>query len=259
MIYLRAFIEELRINLEQSWNYRANFISEVITMLILYVSLLFMNSGTSLSYIYSGGKSESKQLLLAGYMLWTFSIMAINTMSDTISCEATTGTLEHKYMSIVPIGILNLAVFIESFISETLIVAIILIVSKVAFNISISFNITSIIIIIITLMGMYGIGMILGGIALKEKKIGKIVFILQIIFLFISDTITHISDSIKISKLIPLTLGNDILRESITYGSITLSKLYMLILTSLSWIIIGIIIFKIFEKKAKKEGVLGCY
>lgn len=259
MIYLRAFIEELRIGFEESWNYRMNFISELITMLILYVSLLFMNSGSSLSSLYSGGESGSKELLLAGYMLWSFSIMAINTMSDTISCEATSGTLEHKYMSIVPLGVLNLAIFIQSFITESLIVAVILIISKIIFNISISFNIISIVIILLTLMGMYGIGLILGGIALKEKKIGRIVFILQILFLFVSDTITSISNTIKISKFIPLTLGNDLLREAITYGSINSNKFYTLILISLIWITLGIIVFKIFEKKVKKDGSLGYY
>lgn len=259
MIYLRGFIEELRIGFEEAWNYRMNFISEVITMLVLYFSLIFMNSGTSLSLIYSSGEVGSKELLLVGYMLWSFSIMSINTMSDTISCESTAGTLEHKYMSIIPMGVLNLAIFVQSFVMESLIISVILIASKIVFNISISFNIMSIIIMLITLVGMYGIGMILGGIALKEKKIGKIVFILQIIFLFISDTITHISDTIKISKLIPLTLGNDLIRESITYGNISLNKLYTLILISLAWVIIGIIIFKVFEKKAKKDGVLGYY
>lgn len=259
MVYLRGFIEELRIGFEEAWNYKMNFISEVITMLVLYISLLFMNSGSSLELFYSGGESGSKELLLAGYMLWSFSIMCINTMSDTISCEATSGTLEHKYMSIIPIGVLNLAIFVQSFITESLIVAIILSISKIIFGISISFNIMSIIIILVTLVGMYGIGMILGGIALKEKKIGKIIFILQIVFLFISDTITNVSNTIEVSKLIPLTLGNDLLRESITYGNISLNKLYALILISFVWIIIGTITFKVFEKKAKKDGLLGLY
>lgn len=259
MIYVKAFLEEIRIGLETAWNYRMSFVSEIVTILILYLCLLFWNSGTSLALSYPGGNAGSKELLLAGYMLWNFSIMAINTMSDTISAEATSGTLEHKYMSIIPMSILNLAIFVRSFIIECIIVGIILIVAKFMFNISIAFNILSICIIIITSIGMYGIGMILGGIALKEKRIGKVIFILQILFLFMSDTITNVSNNIQISKILPLTLGNDLLRESISFGSVTLSKLYFLILISLLWIVIGTFIYKVFERKSKKEGLLGTY
>lgn len=259
MIYFRAFVEELRIGLEESWNYRTNFISELVTMLILYLSLLFMDSGTSLAESYTISDVGSKELLLAGYMLWSFSIMSINIMSDTISCESSTGTLEHKYMSIIPIFVLNLAIFAQAFITESLIVSIILIVSKLFFNISINFNLYSILIILITSLGMYGIGMILGGLALKVKKIGKVVFILQVLFLFIGDTITNISNTIQISKILPLTLGNELLRDSIALGSIDLKKLLILIICSLIWIIIGIIVFKLFEKNCKKEGGLGYY
>ena len=259
MIYLRGFIEELRIGLEETWNYRMNFISEIITMVVLYISLIFMNSGNSLTKLYSTSDISNRELILIGYMLWSFSIMAINTISDTIACESTAGTLEHKYMSIIPIEILNIAIFIQSFIIEALIVGVILIISKVFLGISISFNLISIGVILITLIGMYGMGMILGGVALKEKKIGKIVFIIQVIFLFVSDTITDISSNILISKIIPLTLGNDLLREAIIYGNVSLNKLLFLILISILWVSVGIIIFKIFEKKAKKDGILGYY
>lgn len=259
MIYLRGFMEELRIGFEEAWNYRMNFFSEVINMLLLYFSLIVMNSGSSLKSIYSNGKAGSRELMLIGYILWNFSNMAMNTMSSTVVCEATSGTLEHKYMSIIPIEVLNVATFVQSFILEVLIIAIILIISKVFLDVSIAFNITSIIILLITLIGMYGIGLILGGIALKEKKIGKIVFFLQIFFLFSCDTVAKTSNKVVIKKLIPLTLGNDLVRESITYGNISLSKLCILILTSLIWLTIGIMVFKIFENKAKRDGKLGYY
>lgn len=259
MIYLKAFIEEFRLKLEESWNYKTNFISEVITMLILYLSLLFMNSGTSLSYAYTTSAVNSKSLLLAGYMLWSFSIMSISIVNDTISYESTTGTLEHKFISIVPIFVLNSAIFAKAFLTESIVVIILLIVSKIFFGITITFNLYSIFIILITSLGMYGIGMILGGLALKVKKIGKIVFILQVLFLFIGDTITNISNTIYISKILPLTLGNELLRYSLVLGNINFNKLLILVLCSITWIFIGIVIFKFFEKTCKKEGSLGYY
>jgi len=259
MIYFRAFWEEIKLGLEESWNYRMSFLSEIATIIILYGSFLFLDSGSSLAELYPSNDVDNKALLLAGYMLWTFSIMAINTVSNTINYEAISGTLEHKFMSIIPIGLLNFADFVQAFIIQSLIVGILLVITKILYNITISFNLISVLVVLITCLGMYGIGLIFGGVALKEKRIGKIVYIVQILLLFVSDTITNISSNIPIMKALPLTLGNDLLRENITLGTISLNKLYALFLSSFVWILVGVIVFKIFEKKTKREGILATY
>lgn len=259
IIYIRAFWEELKMGLEKSWNYKMNFFSEIGTIIILYVLLIFMDSGTGLSYIYPSGNADSKQLLLCGYMLYNFSMMGLITASNTISSEAMSGTLEHKYTSIIPMSVLQLAIFVQSFIIESIIAAVILVISRFFFHVSIPFSISSILIIIITSVGMYGAGLILGGIALKQKRIGRIVFILQIVFLFVSDTIINISDSIKAARFIPLTVGNNLLRGLAAYGEFNWNEFFILILECALWLAVGIIFFKIFERKAKREGKLGTY
>lgn len=259
MIYFRAFWEEIKRGLEESWNYKMSFLSEIATIIILYGSLLFFNSGLSLAELYPSNNADSKILLLAGYMLWTFSIMAINTVSNTISYEAISGTLEHKFMSIIPMSLLNFANFVQAFIIQSLIVGVLLIISKMFFYINMSFNFNLLLVVLITCIGMYGIGLIFGGIALKEKRIGKIVYIFQILLLFVSDTITNISSNIPMMKVFPLTLGNDLLRENITLGAISLNKFCVLLLSSFAWLLVGGIVFKIFEKKTKREGILATY
>ncbi|MCR1898894.1 ABC transporter permease [Irregularibacter muris] len=258
MKYLNGLFAEIKLDLELSWSYKTSFISEIITIAILYISLLFMDAGESLG-IYYGLEAQSKELLLVGYILWTFSIMAINTISSNIQTEASTGTLEQKFTSIIPMYTLILGQLISSLLVQFLEIAIILAISIFIFDVPLIINLQSIIIFFITVMGMYGIGLIFGGITLKVKKLGQIIFILQIILLFISNTISMASNSISVTKLIPLTIGNDLIRKAISNQAIPTLEYVQLFSTSLAWVIIGIITFNYFEKLSKKEGLISAY
>jgi ABC-2 type transport system permease protein len=217
-----------------------------------------MNDGSHLG-IHYGFEGNSKSLVLIGYLLWNFSTMAINTISSSISSEASRGTLEQKFMSIIPLHILLLGRIIYSILRQLIVVSIVLIISILLFNISISINLSSIFILAITLIGMYGIGLIFGGLTLKFKKIDNIVFITQTILLFVSDTLMIYSDSFSLIKLLPITTGNDLIRKTLAGTGIGLSEYLILIIISLSWLLLGILIFNYFKKLSKIDGLLGSY
>jgi ABC-2 type transport system permease protein len=257
MNYLNAISAEIKLDLEQSWSYKVNFVSEALMITVLYFSLILMDSGSSLVASY-GFNGSSKELLLIGYILWSFSIMAINIVSSNISAEASRGTLEQKFTSIVPVYVLILGQFISSLLIEFIEIAVIILASIFIFKINLIINFESILLFIITLIGMYGIGLIFGGLTLKFKKIGQVIFITQILLLFISNTITNAVDNIFIN-LIPLTFGNDLIRKSIS-GQVIDSKQYILfLLISIVWLGIGIIVFKYFIKLSKKDGLINSY
>lgn len=258
MTWLLAAIEELKLDFKISWSYKTNFFSEMVTIFILYASLFMFDSGNSLGNYYLQPEN-SKNLLLVGYVLWGFSIMGISTVSANITNELTTGTLEQKMMTNIPIYILLIGQMLPAFIIQAGEISVIVILSNIFFNTNISFNFTSICILIITIIGMYGIGLIFGGISLVKKKIGKVIYIFQILLLFISNTISYISDTILINKILPLTIGNDLIRKSILGMHINMNEYAILILVSLGWLLLGIFIFRYFENKSKIDGVLNYY
>ena len=94
----------------------------------LYIVLLYMNTGTSLGNYYASPKN-SKSLLLIGYILWSFSILAINLVSSNIDAEATRGTLEQKLTSIIPLYVLMIGKLIFCMLMELIELAIILTIS----------------------------------------------------------------------------------------------------------------------------------
>ncbi|RKD22171.1 ABC-2 type transport system permease protein [Caminicella sporogenes DSM 14501] len=259
MNYLKAVYAEYRLGLKQLFSYKMNFFSEMATIAILYFALVFMNSGNSLGSIYNTYSTDSKSLMLLGYVFWNFSVSTINFASSEISSEATKGTLEQKLMACVGLPILLFGKLLSG---NTLIILetiMLLIISKIFFNIGLSFTIISIVSLLITLIGMYGFGLIFGGLALKEKRISKLVFIVQIILLFIGGIFNEKGLIFNIHRIIPLYNGIIVARQSIANSQYNVVDLNILILSSLFWIIVGVYIFKYFFKKARKLGILNQY
>lgn len=102
-------------------------------------------------------------------------------------------------------------------------------------------------------------GLILGSIALNEKKIGNILFLIQIFLLFVSDTLTKNDFLSHINKFIPLTNGINIARKSAAISSITIQEWLLLIIISILWLVIGYIIFTLTSTYVKRKGVLSDY
>ncbi|MTI69730.1 MAG: ABC transporter [Firmicutes bacterium] len=258
MKYLNALWEELRISIECTWSYKINVISDILFMTVLYIAIINMNDGLHIGRYY-GSPEDSKSLLLIGYILWTFSTMSISLMSSNIESEANRGTLEQKLMSIIPLYILMVGKIAYSFIREIVIIIPILIVSKLLFDVGISFNLASIIILLLTMVGMFGIGLIFGGLTIKHKKIGSIIYVTQTVLLFISDTLVIFSDQFPLINIIPLTKGNDLIRKSLIGNGITSNDYLLFTLITLSWIIVGIATFLHYTKVCKKDGLIGSY
>lgn len=262
MIYFNALKAEVILNIKEAFSYKIGIVSDILVLSILYFSLLFLGTGSSLVNTYGGKIEDSKTLLLIGYIFWNFSICAISSVSSEINSEATKGTLEQKFMSVVPIQFLLIGKFLSSILIELIVVMVIILLSfifagtKILINLNIIFSIT------LVLIGMLGLGLILGGVALREKRINNLVFIIQILLLFISDTMTKSSTSLQlyeINKLIPLTNGIDIARKSVTMINIKPSEWTMLIVSSVLWLFIGNIIFNKCINVTKHRGVLGDY
>ncbi|MBS4535676.1 ABC transporter permease [Clostridium sp. D2Q-14] len=258
MKYFKIILAEIKMNMRNSFSYKTGIVSEIVVILILYIGLIFFESGNSLSYYYPGIDS-STSLLLVGYIFWSFSSTAVNIVSSNISKEASQGTLEVKYMCIVPIYILMIGNFISSIIIELVEVAILILVSVIIFDIPLYISANTIVALMLTLIGMYGIGVCFGGVTFKEKQIGKFIYIFQIALLVFSDVLSVNKALGTLRYFIPLNLGVDIARSSISGLSIPYYKWLYLGISSIGWIVLSFLIFRYFEKKSKINGVLGHY
>jgi len=258
VIFLRIIKSEISRNLKEFVSYRIGFISDIIVISIIYFSLIFFGSGTSLGNYY-GGSNDSKTLLLLGYVFWNFSIGIVNSLTSELSSEAVKGTLEQKFMAVVPISYLILGSALTTLIIEFVEMSLIVFLSVTIAKVGIYVNWIVLLSLTITLIGMYGFSLILGGIAIKEKKIGNLNFIIQILLLFLTDTVTKTNIPVELNKIIPLTQGIDIARKSISGIAITTGDWMSLIGFTVLWLIVGKLIFNYFVNYSRDNGILGNY
>lgn len=206
----------------------------------------------------SAGSLES---IIIGYMLWVFALFTYQTISLMLTQEAVQGTLEQLYMS--PFSFIRISLYklVSAFIIHFFINVVFLFVLMVTTGKYLHIDVLSIMpVLVITLMGVAGIGWILGGLTIIFKKIENYLQIVQFIFIFI---IAIPTNKYVFAKFLPLSLGNEILQK-IMIDKMSIVKLInmdmlYLIINSFAYFILGICIFKICEGIAMKKGLLAHY
>ncbi|ABY91646.1 hypothetical protein JCM16816_04740 [Thermoanaerobacter brockii subsp. lactiethylicus] len=256
--YLNIVIAEIRRSLKESFSYKMGLVSDIVVLTLLYAGLIFMDTGSMLGEYYNN-PGNSKTLLLLGYIFWSYSIAAISGVSSEISIEAVKGTLEQKFMAVIPYPFLIAGNIISSLLLSSIVAAVIIAFSNLIIGVSITVNGKVILSLLMTLVGMYGMGLILGGLSLIAKRINQLTLLIQILLLFVTDTLSKTSPSSAISCIIPLTVGNDIARKSVSNIVISYNEWLMLILVSMLWFVVGSAIFGMSSRYARKNGLLGTY
>ena len=253
---IRSFWYQIKLELKSAMRYKFAFFSDIAVFSVILIFFFLSSTGSSFSDKYSG--ADSKELLLEGYIMWTFASAAISTMATGLNTEARNGTLPMFLHSKTPVEILLFAKLISSQIVQIVIILVLSIISRLLFHVQLSFNSKMIIPFLINLVGMYGIGMILCGVSLFFKKTGALTLLVQLVTLFVTDTLPSSDAILKITRYIPLTISNEISRliiSSKSYYSTAVTG----IIVSVIWVVVGIITFRIFYEKSKIKGNLLFY
>lgn len=257
MMYLKILFYEIRMNIVELKAYRFSFLIDILIFFSIYAFIIISESGYKLSVYYSS-EVTSKELILIGYAMWILSISAINTICSEIRQENIKGTLEQKFMAIVPFQWLLVGKIISSLIIQITEVIIVLILARIFFNFTLKVTPMVILLIIITLFGMYGFSLIIGAIVINKKKIGQLNLVIQVGLIVLSDVFTVSNISI-ISKFIPLSLGNHIMRLSYSGLPVSAQDILLFIIVSAIWFIIGGVLFRKAIEKVKTNGSLYLY
>ena len=117
--------------------------------------------------------------------------------------------------------------------------------------------------LLITLVGMYGLGFAVAGLAILVKRTGQLVFLLQILLLFLTGTFLPLdvmpAPVAFLGKTIPLTWGIDVSRASVAGTGGIATRWMWLLLTSTASLAFGLLVFSWFCRKAREDGALGRY
>ena len=253
---MKIIFYEFKMDFLRNIRYRMGIISDIAVFTLLLCFFFLSDTGHSLSAQY--GSDNYKPLLLLGYIAWSFSVSAISTIGSQILTELQRGTLFFKLNSRLPLQLIYIGDLISAVFIQTFIIVIYTIAASLFFGAGCPVNPTIILALLICLLGMYGIGLMIAGLSLYYKRIGAVILVVQLFLLFVTDTIPTSPVITNISRVIPLTVCNTVIRNSFVGGGIARSML-MLCVSSLIWFAAGYVIFNVFLKRAKKQGNLLFY
>lgn len=256
MNVIRVMYWEIKMDVLRTFRYRFGMVTDLAVFFVLFT--IFMMTDTGMSYADTYGYSNYKGMLLLGYIAWMYASSAIADVSEYMNSELVSGTMYKKILSKYSLKILFFGLFISSVFLDTIIIIVMVFLQNVIFSIGLNIKLMHVLVIIISTVGMYGIGLVIAGLSIYFKRVGSVVFLTQTILLFVTDTVPTNNMVLNFSKIIPLTRCNELLKM-VTVGKSSFDMFLGLIVCSAIWLALGIVIFNILMKQAKKKGNLLFY
>lgn len=251
-------------SIKEFTRYRFNTISYILTFYVLFISMFFglKYFGASMS-VSSENLGNTLEGLVVGFFLWTIMVMTYADTAYSITHDATTGTLEQVSMSYLGLENILVTRSITNLITNLIICIVTILGIMLTTGIRLEINVLSLFIpIFIGIFSILGIGLIFGGIALIFKKVQSLLDLIQ--YFLIALVIPGVESLSKVVEfLLPFRPSIEkiflVSRNGQTLSDFSLLDYSMMIGNSIIYFSIGIYVFKICTKIAKKKGVLGQY
>ncbi len=233
------------------------FLNTLMTMIGIFI--LFMLVFFGLRSFEAG--TETLQGSIVGFAMWIFALMAYSEMSWGLLQEARDGTLEQLYLTPSTFRRISAYRVFGSFIFQFILFITFLGIMMAVTGEYLSLNPGVVILISLTLLSVYGLGYIMGGLSLVFKKVQAGNQILQFLFILLL-VLPTITDH-QIIYFVPISWGNLMINKMMIDGlsllDFTLLEYSILLVNSFAYLIVGLFIFSLMEKSAKKRGLLGHY
>ena len=256
------FRGEIRKNLQIMWSYRVKALLDTFGFALMYIAAMFLLGGGSFD-------RELLQPALIGFLTSFYILETLSQMDKDITMRAQTGTLEQMYLGIASPVWLLIALILSIQLKSTFVVCIMGAVLALLFGIDLSFiKPAGILLLLITLIGVFGFGFFIAGMTVIYKQIGALTNILFNLILFLNGTFLPVEampDWMKaVSLLLPTTQGIRVMRQVLLDGvslgdALQDGGLTFLILHSVLYLFLGIGFYLFAQSKARHEGSLGHY
>jgi len=233
------------------------FLNTLMSMIGIFIMFLLVFFGLR---SFEAG-TDTLQGSIVGFAMWIFAVMAYSEMSWGLLQEARDGTLEQLYLTPSTFRRISAYRVFGSFIFQFMLFTVFLGIMMVVTGQYLTLNAGVIILIGLTLLSIYGLGYIMGGLSLVFKKVQAGNQILQFLFILLL-VLPTITDH-QIIYFMPLSWGNHMINKMMIDGlslfDFTLLEYLILLVNSFAYLIIGLFIFSLMERSAKKRGLLGHY
>ena len=231
---------------------------------ILICTILFYGLFLSASYIAGPSLQLGDRLdsIVIGYVLWSLVLFIMASIAGGLQSEAQTGTLEQLFLSrFGAIKVFLMRTMADLFLQMVQVISILFLIMALTQS-HLNFPPTLILPFATVLMGAYGISFTLGSLALLLKRVQQLQIIFQFIPLFLLATPTeNWTGSARIlGQFLPMCPGAELLRDLMARGeSLNFTKLVIALVNGAVYFTLGLLLFRLAEREAKRRGMLSGY
>lgn len=256
---IELFLAELR----RSWIQFRRYPVEAIGGIVIITSV-FYGLFVSARYIAGPGLRLGDRLdsIIIGYVLWTLVLFIMFDIAAGLQYEAQTGTLEQLFLSRFSATTVFLVRTLASLTLQLVLNLSILLLIMALTGSHLNFPPTLLLPLVTVLMGAYGIAFTMGSLALLLKRVQQLLGIFQfaLLFLLATPTETWTGPLQLLGQILPMSPGAGLLRDLMARGeSLDWARLALAFLNGAAYFAIGLLIFRLAEREAKRRGMLSGY
>ncbi|MFZ0774538.1 MAG: ABC transporter permease [Candidatus Sulfotelmatobacter sp.] len=262
---MRALRIEIRLGFVKMVRYPLQTLTSMLVLYLLFIGMFYGSkflAGTGIGAPVDHSRNAVDAI--AAYLLWFLSLFAIDSMSQSISEEAQTGTLEQLYLSRWNLPLMLFMRFVATLLVSVAMLLPLLGLMTISTGVSMGLRLAeSLPLILLTSVGLCGMGYMLGAVTLIFKRIGNAMTLVQFGLLFLClPPVEQLPRLLRYFALaLPLTQGVKLLRSAMSGAGVrsVLAGVGFLAVTSLTYVIAGLAVFHWSEDTARARGLLGHY
>ena len=245
--------------LQLMWTFKFNVVSEVLGLFMVFLGINFFVGNGAFN-------SEDLAFTLVGFCIWTYSIFAISNMSFALREEQQQGTIEQMFMGSTPFAALLFGRTLSNFMWTTAVILLGGGTITLGFSLDLDLNWRLVPVLGLTMLGLYGLGFVVAGLTILFKNILSFANLIQNVLLFLNGAIVPVTVfpawMTTVTRALPSTLSIEVARL-VTLNNLTLAAVWangllpLLVLHSLIWFILGLSLYLVAERIARRKGLLG--
>ncbi len=254
MRMLTLAVAELRL---MGWGLKRYFFNTGALVLVMY--LVFLGMFWGVRAIAGGSVSgDSLDSMVVGYVLWLMAMMSIQATGGEVMNESQTGTLEQLYLSPLGADMIFLFRILNGILFNYIFVTIMLFLSMLTTGRMLTVDFPFFYgVLLLSILSLVGISFMLGGIGLIHKRIGSVYGILS--FALIGMMLLPVYPFTGWA-LLPFVAGAHTVNSHTVHGTNFPAWWYILITAnSLFYLAAGLMVFRVFERKAMRLNKMGQY
>jgi len=251
--------------------FRANFVKVVIelkrylpntvaTIITFYAVFVFMFLGVKFVGDPNAAADNIRYLMVANGF-WFLLMMGVSSMGWELTAEALRGTLEQLYMSTVPPYMILLFRMIATMLINTVLLAVLMMLSMLTAGQWLTVDLATLLLVLPpTFLAVMGLGFMVAGLTIVFKQVSSVLQLLQFVLMGIAFVPLT---AFPLFELAPTAKGIDMVRQVMAAGT-PLSAFGgldwgTLVGTGIFYFVLGLGVYRLFERRAMTRGLLGQY